>query len=72
MRVALQSLYETLLVGSSPCHGFTKVPGQTGGFYHIVCRHGVSIYMSKSTLFPSFIAQKILLSPRAGIEPATS
>ncbi|XP_028418841.1 HMG domain-containing protein 3-like [Dendronephthya gigantea] len=42
MRVALQTLYETLLVGSSPCHGFTKVPGQTGGFYHIVCRHGVT------------------------------
>lgn len=24
------------------CHGFTKVDGHTGGFYHIVCRHGVT------------------------------
>ena len=42
MEIDLQSLYETLLVGTSPCHGFTKVPGHTGGFYHVVCRHGVS------------------------------
>ena len=43
MLIDLQSLYETLLVGSCPCHGFTQVGGYTGGFYHIVCRHGVSI-----------------------------
>lgn len=43
MLIDLQSLYETLLVGSCPCHGFTNVPGHTGGFYHIVCRHGVSM-----------------------------
>ncbi|XP_028418895.1 HMG domain-containing protein 3-like [Dendronephthya gigantea] len=42
MLIDLRSLYETLLVGSCPCHGFTKVPGHTGGFYHIVCRHGVT------------------------------
>ena len=38
----LQQLYGMLLVGKSPCHEFTKVPGHTGGFYHIVCPHGVS------------------------------
>jgi len=37
----LQSLYSSLLTGSSPCHGFTHVRGHTGGFYHMVCRHGV-------------------------------
>ena len=42
MRFDIQGLYESLLVGSCPCHGFTKVDGHTGGFYHIVCRHGVS------------------------------
>ena len=42
MKIDLQSLYESLLIGSSPCHGFTKVErGNMGGFYHIVCRHGV-------------------------------
>ena len=38
-----KSLYGTLLVGSCPCHGSTKVQGHTGGFYHIVCHHGVSL-----------------------------
>ncbi len=37
----IQTLYATLLVGYSPCHQFTQVPGHTGGFYHMVCRHGV-------------------------------
>ena len=27
----------------SPCHGFGKVAAHTGGFYHLVCRHGVSV-----------------------------
>ena len=43
MKIDIQGLYESLLVGSCPCHGFTKVDGHTGGFYHIVCRHGVSV-----------------------------
>lgn len=42
MKIDLQGLYESLLVGSCPCHGFTKVDGRTGGFYHVVCRHGVT------------------------------
>jgi hypothetical protein len=42
MEIDLQSLYETLLVGTSPCHGFTKVSGHIGSFYHVVCHHGVS------------------------------
>ena len=29
--------------GLCPCHGYNKSPGRTGGFYHLVCRHGVSI-----------------------------
>jgi hypothetical protein len=41
MVAELRSLYATLLVGTSPCHEFTKVSGHTGGFYHFVCRHGV-------------------------------
>lgn len=44
MKIDIQALYESLLVGSCPCHGFTKVEGHTGGFYHIVCRHGVWVY----------------------------
>lgn len=44
MAVELRALYATLLVGNSPCHEFTKVTGHTGGFYHFVCRHGVSSF----------------------------
>lgn len=43
LRGDLQQLYATLLLGNCPCHGFTQVPGKTGGFYHLVCRHGVSM-----------------------------
>ncbi|KAK3735528.1 hypothetical protein QZH41_010031, partial [Actinostola sp. cb2023] len=39
----MHSLYASLLVGRSPCHGFSEVPGNTGGFYHFVCRHGFSV-----------------------------
>ncbi|XP_068673208.1 HMG domain-containing protein 3-like [Montipora foliosa] len=42
MKIDIQGLYESLLVGSCPCHEFTKVDGHTGGFYNIVCRHGVT------------------------------
>ena len=41
----LQVLYSSLVTGSSPCHGFTHVAGNTGGFYHMVCRHGVSDFL---------------------------
>ncbi|XP_068741024.1 uncharacterized protein [Montipora capricornis] len=44
MKIDIQALHESLLIGSCPCHGFTKVDGHTGGFYHIVCRHGVGTY----------------------------
>ena len=37
-----------MLVGLTPCHGFSKVPGHTGGFYHLVCRHGVSVHSGVS------------------------
>ena len=40
LKLDILGLYGSLLVGSCPCHGFTKVDGHTGGFYHIVCRHG--------------------------------
>ncbi|XP_065060369.1 HMG domain-containing protein 3-like isoform X2 [Rhopilema esculentum] len=43
LRIQLQELYATILVGSSSCHGFTKSPGHTGGFYHIVCLHGTTV-----------------------------
>ena len=46
----LQPVYSSMLVGLCPCHGFTKVPGHTGGFYHLVCRHGVSVYYVLSFL----------------------
>ena len=36
MKIDIQGLYESLLVASCPCDGFTKVDGHTGGFYHIV------------------------------------
>lgn len=38
----IHALYASLLVGLCPCHGYNKSPGRTGGFYHLVCRHGVS------------------------------
>ena len=37
----LHALYATIIVGTSQCHEFTKSAGHSGGFYHIVCRHGV-------------------------------
>lgn len=39
----IQKLHASLLVGNCPCHAFTQVKGCTGGFYHLVCRHGVSL-----------------------------
>jgi len=39
-----------LLLGNCPCHGFTQVPGKTGGFYHLVCRHGVTVASKFLTL----------------------
>lgn len=30
MKIDIQALYESLLVGSCPCHGFTKVEGHSG------------------------------------------
>eukprot|EP00794_Sanderia_malayensis_P009095 gene9095-10066_t len=39
----LNQLYASILVGKSACHGFTKSQGHTGGFYHIVCRHGCTV-----------------------------
>ena len=47
IRLDLQQLYEMILVGNSACHGFTRSPGHTGGFYHLVCRHGVSSTLLK-------------------------
>lgn len=44
----IQALYSSMLVGLTPCHGFSKVSGHTGGFYHLVCRHGVSVHSSVS------------------------
>lgn len=43
LRSLIQKLYTSIIVGNSPCHGFTKVEGRTGGFYHVVCRHRVGI-----------------------------
>ena len=44
LRAAIQKLYATIIVGTSPCHAFTKAEGRTGGFYHVVCRHGVCVF----------------------------
>jgi len=54
LKMDIQGLYESLLVGSCPCHGFTKVDGHTGGFYHIVCRHGVRILLFYVFYFMQF------------------
>ncbi|XP_066931534.1 HMG domain-containing protein 3-like [Clytia hemisphaerica] len=43
LRLDLRTLYATILVGSSNCHQFVKAEGHTGGFYHIVCRHGTTV-----------------------------
>ncbi|XP_028415288.1 HMG domain-containing protein 3-like [Dendronephthya gigantea] len=39
----LHDLYGSILIGNCPCHGFGKVPGHTGGFYHLLCRHGATV-----------------------------
>jgi hypothetical protein len=52
----LVSLYESILIGNCPCHSFGKLPGHTGGFYQLVCRHGVYILSIVSVL--SSITQK--------------
>ncbi|KXJ26911.1 HMG domain-containing protein 3 [Exaiptasia diaphana] len=39
----IQKLHASLLVGNCPCYAFTQVKGCTGGFYHLVCRHGVTV-----------------------------
>ncbi|KAK3754405.1 hypothetical protein QZH41_011187, partial [Actinostola sp. cb2023] len=36
----IQKLYSSMLVGLCPCHGYNRPNGCTGGFYHLVCRHG--------------------------------
>ena len=61
MKIDIQALYESLLVGSCPCHGFTKVEGHTGGFYHIVCRHGVWVYYLQIITTP--VLSTINISP---------
>ena len=43
----LYDLYGSILVGNCPCHGFGKVSGNTGGFYYLLCRHGVNVYCLK-------------------------
>ncbi|KXJ09785.1 HMG domain-containing protein 3 [Exaiptasia diaphana] len=42
----ISSLYSSMLVGLCPCHGYNRARGCTGGFYHLVCRHGCT-YGSK-------------------------
>ena len=42
----LCDLYGSILVGNCPCHGFGKTKGKTGGFYHLLCRHGVCFYFA--------------------------
>ena len=44
MRGRLLALYASITVGNSPCHKFTHVEGHSGGFYHIVCPHSVSVH----------------------------
>ena len=61
MCASIQELYASLLTGKSPCHEFTKVPGHTGGFYHIVCRHGVNIIV-KSYWFSNAILYGLLFN----------
>lgn len=60
LRNELQQLYATLLVGDCPCHGFTHVHGYTGGFYHLVCWHGVRKYQQTSFVYgQSIIIQRL-------------
>ena len=42
MKADLMTLYKGILYGFCPCHGYNKKSGKTGGFYHMLCRHGVS------------------------------
>eukprot|EP00112_Aurelia_sp_Birch-Aquarium-sp1_P019044 Seg4634.1 transcript_id=Seg4634.1/GoldUCD/mRNA.D3Y31 product="HMG domain-containing protein 3" protein_id=Seg4634.1/GoldUCD/D3Y31 len=43
IRSELHALYASIVVGTSACHGFTRTPGHTGGFYHLACRHGCTL-----------------------------
>ena len=47
----IHALYASLLVGLCPFHGYNKSSGRTGGFYHLVCRHGVSTEICNWLLF---------------------
>lgn len=53
LRLDIHALYATLLVGLCPCHGYNKSPGRTGGFYHLVCRHGTTVASKFLTLAES-------------------
>ena len=37
----LHGPYAPILMGNCPCNSFGKLHGHTGGFYHLVCCHGV-------------------------------
>ena len=43
LRYDVHALYAFILVGLCPCHGYNRMPGKAGGFYHLVCCHGVSL-----------------------------
>ena len=51
LRTDIHALYASLLVGLCPFHGYNKSWGRTGGFYHLVCRHGVSTEICNWLLF---------------------
>ena len=52
----IYTLYKGILYGLCPCHGYNSFQGRTGGFYHLVCRHGVS---SNNIVYLLFHAEKI-------------
>ena len=65
MRSDIYALYKGILYGFCPCHGYNKKEGKTGGFYHMVCRHGVSYINSGYAVHSktnSFVSQGIWLA----------
>ena len=51
LRMDIHALYASLLVGLCPFHGYNKSSGRTGGFYLLVCHHGVSTEICNWLLF---------------------
>ena len=59
MKSDIHTLYEGILYGFCLCHGYNKKMGKTGGFYHMVCRHGVRKLLLLKIVFNQCISYPV-------------